>query len=203
MGSFVVRNGVNEGGCISLVVEIFADSDETYGYRRVHAELGRRGVPAGPELVRAIMRDQGLQPCQPRPRRAGLTDNGGRALPIPGLVCQDFTTEAPGQKLVGDITYIPTWEGSLYLATVIDCHTKAVIGYGLRGGHVQDGCGPRRPQPEVGTGRRWGRPSGSVGGGTARRTTSRNCCTCLASRPGTSSPRSDSSSAARPVCPRR
>jgi putative transposase len=42
----------------ALVVEIFTDSDETYGYRRVHAELGRRRIPAGPELVRSIMRDQ-------------------------------------------------------------------------------------------------------------------------------------------------
>jgi len=54
----------------ALVVEIFTDSDETYGYRRVHAELGRRSVPAGLELIRAIMRDQGLVPCQPQPWRA-------------------------------------------------------------------------------------------------------------------------------------
>jgi len=115
----------------ALVIEIFDDSDETYGYRRVHAELGRRGVPAGPELVRAIMRDQGLVPCQPRPWRASLTDNDGREQAIPDLVNRDFTADAPGQKMVGDITYIPTWEGWLYLATVIDCHTKAVIGYAM------------------------------------------------------------------------
>ena len=42
---------------------------------------------------------------------------------------RDFTTTAPGEKMVGDITYIPTWQGWLYLATVIDCHTKAVIGW--------------------------------------------------------------------------
>ena len=44
---------------------------------------------------------------------------------------RDFTADAPGQKMVGDITYIPTWEGWLYLATVIDCHTKAVIGWAM------------------------------------------------------------------------
>ena len=115
----------------ALIVEIFEDSDETYGYRRVHAELARRSVPAGPELVRAIMRDQGLQPCQPRPWRASLTDNDGSGGPIPDLVDRDFTADAPGQKMVGDITYIPTWEGWLYLATVIDCHTKAVVGYAM------------------------------------------------------------------------
>lgn len=42
-----------------------------------------------------------------------------------------FTADAPGQKMVGDITYIPTWEGWLYLATVIDCHTKSCIGYAM------------------------------------------------------------------------
>jgi len=115
----------------ALVRHIFDESDETYGYRRVHAELCRRGVQAGPELVRAIMRDQHLVPCQPRPWRASLTDNDGRQLAIPDLVNRDFTADAPGQKMVGDITYIPTWEGWLYLATVIDCHTKAVVGYAM------------------------------------------------------------------------
>jgi putative transposase len=115
----------------TLVIEIFDDSDETYGYRRVHAELGRQGVPAGPELVRSIMRDQGLVPCQPRPWRASLTEGDGSAGPIPDLVDRDFTADAPGEKMVGDITYIPTWEGWLYLSTVIDCHTKKVVGYAM------------------------------------------------------------------------
>ena len=47
------------------------------------------------------------------------------------LVNRDFTADAPGEKMVGDITYIPTWEGWLYLATVIDCHTKKVVGYAM------------------------------------------------------------------------
>jgi len=85
----------------ALVVEIFTDSDETYGYRRVHAELGRRGVPAGLELIRAIMRDQGLVPCQPQPWRASLTENNGTAGSIPDLVNRDFTADAPGEKMVG------------------------------------------------------------------------------------------------------
>ena len=115
----------------AVVVEIFEDSDETYGYRRIHAELVRRGVQASPELVRSIMRDLHLVPCQPRPRRVGLTDSDGRDPAIPDLVNRDFTADAPGRKMVGDITYIPTWEGWLYLATVLDCHTKAVVGYAM------------------------------------------------------------------------
>ena len=77
------------------------------------------------------MRELGLQPCQPRPWRAVLTEQDGHAHPIPDLLGRDFTATAPGEKLVGDITYIPTWEGWLYLATVIDCHTKMVVGYAM------------------------------------------------------------------------
>jgi transposase InsO family protein len=61
------------------------------------------------------MRDQGLVPCQPRPGRASLTENDGSGGSIPDLVNRDFTADAPGEKMVGDITYIPTWEGWLYL----------------------------------------------------------------------------------------
>ncbi|MGR8008925.1 DDE-type integrase/transposase/recombinase [Streptomyces hypolithicus] len=50
---------------------------------------------------------------------------------MPDLVGRNFTAQAPGEKLVGDITYIPTGEGWLYLATVIDCCTKEVIGYAM------------------------------------------------------------------------
>jgi transposase InsO family protein len=114
-----------------LVTEAFDDSDETYGHRRVHAQLARRGEHCSPELVRGLMREQGLVACQPRPWRHNLTDSDPCAGPIPDLVCRDFTAHAPGQKMVGDITYIPTWEGWLYLATVIDCHTKAVIGWAM------------------------------------------------------------------------
>jgi putative transposase len=107
----------------------FEDSDDTYGYRRVHADLVAWGVPAGPELVRSLMRELGLEPCQPRPWRVSLTEGDGQEHGIPDLVDRDFTAGAPGEKMVGDITYISTWEGWLFLATVIDCHTKAVIGW--------------------------------------------------------------------------
>jgi putative transposase len=112
-----------------LVEKAFEESDETYGHRRVHAQLTRWGHHTTPELVRDIMRDLDLVPCQPRPWRHNLTESDPCADPIPDLVRRDFTAEAPGRKMVGDITYIPTWEGWLYLATVIDCHTKEVVGW--------------------------------------------------------------------------
>jgi putative transposase len=114
-----------------LVVHFFDASDGTYGYRRVHADLADHGVNCGPELVRALMRELGLQPCQPRPWRHSLTAAADAGHHIPDLVARDFTADAPGQKLVGDITYIPTWQGWLFLATVIDCHTREVIGWAM------------------------------------------------------------------------
>jgi transposase InsO family protein len=114
-----------------LIVEVFDDSDETYGHRRVHAELARRGERCSVELVRGLMRELGLVPCQPRPWRHSLTEADPAPAPIPDLLARDFTADAPGTKMVGDITYIPTWEGWVYLATVIDCHTKQVIGWAM------------------------------------------------------------------------
>lgn len=113
-----------------LITAIFILSDETYGYRRVHAQLVRQGEQVSDELVRELMRELGLVSCQPRPYRPATTVPGDPG-PIPDLVNRDFTADAPGQKMVGDITYIPTGEGWLYLATVIDCHTKACIGYSM------------------------------------------------------------------------
>jgi putative transposase len=49
----------------------------------------------------------------------------------PDLLRRDFTADAPATKLVGDITYIRTWEGWLYLATVLDCFSKKVMGYAM------------------------------------------------------------------------
>ncbi|WP_445330608.1 DEAD/DEAH box helicase family protein [Streptomyces sp. GSL17-111] len=93
------------------------------------AQLDRWGVAAGVELVSRLMRELGLVPCLPRSKRFTLTQ--AAAGPVPDLVGRDFTADAPGEKLVGDITYIASGEGWLYLATVIDCCTKEVIGYAM------------------------------------------------------------------------
>jgi putative transposase len=113
-----------------LIAKAFEDSDGTYGYRRVAAQLARWGVAAGLELVRALMRELRLVPCQPRPWRPATTEQGA-AGPIPDLVGRDFTASVPGGKMVGDITYIPTWEGWVFLATVIDCATRKVVGWAM------------------------------------------------------------------------
>jgi putative transposase len=113
-----------------LIKKAFDDSDGTYGYRRVWWQLARWGVRAGLELVRALMRELGLVACQPRPWRPQTTRQGA-AGPVPDLVNRDFSATVPGAKMVGDITYIPTWEGWVYLATVIDCATRKVAGWAM------------------------------------------------------------------------
>jgi len=112
-----------------MVAKAFEMSDETYGYRRIHAQLARWDQTCTPELVRGIMRDLDLVPCQPRPWRHSLTDADPTAEAIPDLLKRDFTATRPGEKLIGDSTYIPKGEGWVYLATVIDCYSKEVIGW--------------------------------------------------------------------------
>lgn len=112
------------------VGELFAEHDGTYGYRRIHEALQNEGIPASPELVRRVMVDEGLVACQPRPYR--VTTVADREQQGPGDLCErDFTADAPGHKLVGDITYVRTWAGWVYLATVIDCYSRMVIGWAM------------------------------------------------------------------------
>jgi len=113
----------------ALVAWSFQRSRGTYGYRRVHADLLRRGVTVGEDLVRDLMRELDLVACQPRPFR--VTTIAGADGGTPDLLQRNFTATAPGHKLVGDITYIHTWAGFGYLATVIDCYSKAVIGWAV------------------------------------------------------------------------
>ena len=102
------------------VRHFFTASDGTYGYRRIHADLADEGTRCSPELVRQIMRSEGLVACQLRPFR--MTTDGDDAANLPDLVQRDFTADRPGRTFVGDITYIHTWQGFIYLATVIDCY---------------------------------------------------------------------------------
>jgi hypothetical protein len=93
-------------GLLKIKIKALFDfNNAEYGYRRIHAALVRGGEQVDDETVRRIMRELGLEPCQPRPWRHSLTEQDGRAGPIPDLVNRDFTAEKPGQKMVGDITY--------------------------------------------------------------------------------------------------
>lgn len=113
-----------------LIAKHFELSYQTYGYRRIHAVLVRQGEQVSAELVRDLMRELDLVACQPRPFRP-TTTTPDPAAPAPDLVDRDFTAAGPGEKFVGDITYIPTGEGWLYLATAIDCYSKMVAGWSM------------------------------------------------------------------------
>ena len=74
-------------GLLALYIrKSFEDFDDTYGYRRVHADLVAWGVPAGLELARSPMRELGLEPCQPRPWRLSFTERDGQEHDIPDPV---------------------------------------------------------------------------------------------------------------------
>lgn len=112
------------------IAALFQLFNATYGYRRIHAELLRAGERVGPELVRKLMREMGLITVQPRPFRT-TTEPDPDAPDTVDLVKRDFTASRPGTKVVGDITYIRTWQGWLYLAVLTDCATREVIGYAM------------------------------------------------------------------------
>ena len=97
------------------------------------ADLGAAGPLGGAGGRGAGTRpDAGARPgVLPAAAPAANDDEQGPAGPIPDLVARDFTARAPGEKMVGDITYIPTWEGWAFLATVIDCATRKVIGWAM------------------------------------------------------------------------
>lgn len=112
------------------IAALFQAFDATYGYRRIHAELLRAGDRVGPELVRKLMGEMGLITLQPRPFRT-TTEPDPNAADSVDLVKRDFTAQRPATKVVGDITYIRTWQGWLYLAVLTDCATREVIGYAM------------------------------------------------------------------------
>jgi putative transposase len=101
-----------------------------YGCRRVAAQLNRDGHPCSVGLVADLMRELGLRACQPRAYKR-TTVPGEQPSASPDLIGRDFTATGPGQRLVGDITYLKTGEGWLYLATVIDLATRMVTGWKL------------------------------------------------------------------------
>lgn len=110
------------------VQQVFDDYRATYGCRRIARRLNELGVPCSVGLVADVMRELGLQAVQPRAYRVTTTHGDGDDYP-PDLLDRDFTSTHPGTRLVGDITYLRTNQGWLYLATVIDLATRMVVGW--------------------------------------------------------------------------
>jgi putative transposase len=116
------------GAAITAEFEV---SRQTSGCRRITAALNRNGIECSVGLVADLMRELGLVAVQPRPYKR-TTVPGDAPVAAPDLLQRDFGAgDAPGQRLVGDITYLRTSEGWLYLATVIDLATPMVVGWQL------------------------------------------------------------------------
>jgi putative transposase len=107
---------------------VHARSRSTYGSPRVHAEL-REMEPVGRKRVARLMRAAGLVGCRPRGfRRTTIADPAARA---DDLVKRDFRPAEPDRLWVSDITYVRTDEGWLYLAAILDAHSRRVVGWSL------------------------------------------------------------------------
>jgi transposase InsO family protein len=109
---------------------IHAEMDQTYGSPRIHAELCARGHPCNVKRVARLMRLYRIRARHKRKYR--VTTKRDPKLPIaPNLLAQDFQSIAPNQKWLTDITYVPTAEGWLYLAAVLDLYSRRVIGWAM------------------------------------------------------------------------
>ena len=103
----------------------------TYGVPRIHAHLRAEGVHVGRNRVARLMREAGLQGVSRR-KRVFTTRRDDSARPAPDLVERQFKADGPDQLWVADITYIPTSEGFLYLAVVIDVWSRKVVGWSMK-----------------------------------------------------------------------
>ena len=109
---------------------IHTASRQTYGSPRVHAALRQQGVCCSRKRVARLMCRAALVGCRLR-RRTRTTRAEPTHQPAPNLVARQFTVEQLDQLWVGDITYIPTWEGWLYLAVVLDACSRRVVGWAM------------------------------------------------------------------------
>ncbi len=117
-----------------LLLEIRAAhraSRQTYGSPRVYHELREKGFRCGLHRVARLMRQEGIR--SRRRRKFRVTTNSGHAHPVaPNLLQRRFVASRPNETWVGDITFIPTREGWLYLAVLMDLFSRMIVGWALR-----------------------------------------------------------------------
>ena len=139
---------------VKLIREIHTETKGAYGSPRIFQELKARGYPVSEGRVERLMRENGIRARHKR--RFKATTDSKHSLPVaPNRLEQDFTTERPDQVWTADITYIATGEGWLYLAMVLDLHTRQIVGWAMRERMTQDlvldalcmAWFRRRPQP--------------------------------------------------------
>jgi putative transposase len=112
------------------IAAIHAESRQRYGSPRIHAELQDRGCRTGRKRVARLMRVRGL--AARRRRRFRVTTQSQHPFPIaPNLLARQFERAVPDQAWVTDITYIPTGEGWLYLAVILDLCSRFAVGWAM------------------------------------------------------------------------
>jgi putative transposase len=109
--------------------EIHRRSRETYGSPRVHAELRFLGTRCSRKRVARLMREAEVRGCM-RGRRKGITRRGKRA-PAEDLVKRNFVATEVDRVWVADITYVATQEGFLYVAFILDAHSRRIVGWSM------------------------------------------------------------------------
>src|SRR5205807_481302 len=118
-----------DAALLAVIDRIYAESRQTYGSPRVHAEL-RLGhdIRVGRKRVERLMRQGGLVAVSSR-RRRGSTRRHPQAVPAPDLVDRDFTATRPDQLWIADFTQVATWQGVAYIAVVADAYSRLCLGW--------------------------------------------------------------------------
>ena len=112
------------------VKEVFHEHRGRYGAPRVRRALRRRGARPSKKRVARVMRSLGLRGHTPR-RFRKTTDSRHTRRIAPNLLERDFTVPAPNRVLAGDITYVSTTDGWLYLAVLLDLYSRRVVGWAM------------------------------------------------------------------------
>ena len=124
------RRWVQDVRLLELIPAIHAESRSSYGTPRVHAELRARGVRVGRKRVERLMRRHRLSGLVKR-RKGKTTIRVPGVRPAPDLVRRDFCPPEPDRLWMADLTEVQTWEGRLYLAVVLDCFSRRVVGWSM------------------------------------------------------------------------
>jgi putative transposase len=124
-------HAVADTALLKRVRTVHASSRETYGAPRVHAELRAGGEKHGRKRVARLMRAAGLVGASRRRNGVTTTRRDPDARPAPDLVDRNFTATAPNQLWVADITFVPTANGFLYLAVVLDAWSREIVGWAM------------------------------------------------------------------------
>jgi transposase InsO family protein len=138
---------------------IHAELDGTYGSPRITAELRDQGLRVNHKRIERVMRAFGIAGLRLR-RKVRTTVPDPDATPVPDLIGRVFTAPGPGQRYVGDITYLPVADGSfLYLATVLDLGSRRLAGWSIAD-HMRTGLVVDALQAAAAT--RGGRLNGAI-----------------------------------------